>query len=199
MKSKYTNTTYQPRAWQEDAFKKIHRCNGDKNSQIIPVSACVGSGKTDAGIFAFGDFIKQHEEDKTFQMFVTPRIRLNEQQKQETIDKLSKMFGLETDNDFTVKRIDCQSDDQVDKNKLAVSGVNHVIYVICCESLWGKDVNAKHNKEDMRYIRLVNSFQKMIDSGWIAGNIVYDEAHNYKNKQEKMFGHVIDNEVEVVE
>ena len=52
---------YNARDWQKASFKKIDRCLASSESQIMPVNATVGSGKTDLACYAFGKFIeKQH-------------------------------------------------------------------------------------------------------------------------------------------
>lgn len=170
------------RDWQEDAAAKIASCSRNTKHNIIPVNACVGSGKTDVASWAFGDFIKLHRSEKTIQMFVTPRIRLCAQQTDEISRYIEEELGLKAGIDFDMIRKDCT---QHDLNlSLGGFGSKHAILVVCDESLWGveSDGSEKRWKSWMKF------FKKRLKEGYLLGNVVLDEAHNFTANREKIFG-----------
>ena len=73
------------RRWQKDAFEIVNRCNANAQNNVIPVNACVGSGKTNVAAYAIGDFIMKNRSSKTPKMFVSPIIRLCDQKAEEII------------------------------------------------------------------------------------------------------------------
>ena len=70
------------RTWQR-AASNVTQHMLTKSGVVVPVNACVGSGKTTVACNAFGQFITASKDKKTIQMFVTPRIRLCDQQNNE--------------------------------------------------------------------------------------------------------------------
>lgn len=98
---------FNARKWQKAAFKTVDKCSVDEVCDIIPVNACVGAGKTSVACYAFGKFISEHADHKTVQMFVTPRIRLCDQQTKEIAWFLECEFGLKPDVDFSIIPVDC--------------------------------------------------------------------------------------------
>ena len=177
---------YQPREWQKNAFEIVSQCNSSCKNNVIPVNACVGSGKTAVASYALGDFIVKNKDKKTFQMFVTPRIKLCKQQAGSIEEDLRAMFGIANGKDYQIVRRDCSIGDGVKFNPKKQQYAQHIILVICDESLWGKDPKAED--PDIRFKTYLSGFEKMIDVGYVFGNAVFDEAHNYSNMNEKIFG-----------
>ena len=71
------------REWQKKAKQNIKNAiNSDKN-ELVAVNACVGSGKTNVAFNAFIDYIEANPGKKSVQLFVAPRIRLCNQQKED--------------------------------------------------------------------------------------------------------------------
>ena len=83
------------RSWQKHAKIIIERVVSSNDDNIVVVNACVGSGKTLVAEDAFGQFIKNNENDKTIQIFVTPRIRLCDQQTTSIANALNDMYGAD--------------------------------------------------------------------------------------------------------
>ena len=177
---------YQPREWQSRAFEAVSRCNASNVKNAIPVNACVGSGKTAVASYALGDFIVKNKDKKTFQMFVTPRIKLCKQQADSIIEDLQAMFDIANGKDYQIIRRDCSIDDGVKFNPKKRQYAQHIILVICDESLWGKDPKAED--PDIKFKTYLSGFEAMVEDGYVFGNAVFDEAHNYTNMREKIFG-----------
>ena len=177
------------RPWQKDAVKTIAQALQTPHS-LVAVNACVGSGKTFVPIEAIVNFIKQHKNEKTFHVFVCPRIKLCKQQAKEA-EKLFKDRGL----DVVVKIWNSDSDDvgqrYVNGDEFWDSTDKHILCVICDESLWGISVLKNTDgskKEKSRFERFVQMLQNNVKYKRINGIIAYDEAHNYEKKQKFMFG-----------
>lgn len=172
-------TTIKDRAWQLEAFTKIDRCNKSKTTEVIPVNACVGSGKTNVAAYALGSFIDNNKRKKrTLQMFVTPRIALCEQQAEEISRFIESKFGLINGRDYDIIRKDCTQRDLDLSNKNFTS--KHAILVVCDESLWGTDKKA--TDPEKRWHRWIKFFEQRRKEGYALGNVVFDEAHNFTNK-----------------
>lgn len=183
--------------WQDESFtKSIKRCNSNSSSehQVIPVNASVGSGKTTLAAWSIAEFIKEHESSKTIQVFITPRIKLCKQQcdgiAQNILDlgypyRFAK-FGDEKDplNEFKIYRVDCENTDW-DRGNTWIDA-KHAIFIICDASLWG---TCEHDKEK-RWNAWVKRFRTWSEEGFELGNVIFDEAHNFKNddKLDKIFG-----------
>lgn len=170
------------RSWQLDAFKKIDICNSNELHNVIPVNACVGSGKTNVAAYAIGKFIKDNIGGKTFQMFVTPRIRLCAQQADEITAFIEAEFGLVEGRDFDIIRKDCTQHDLDLTSGVFTS--KHAIAVVCDESLWGIEVDGT----EKRWSRWMHFLGKISSDGYKLGNVALDEAHNYTACRDKIFG-----------
>ena len=179
--------------WQKDGFENVlTRCNRSDEHNVIPVNACVGSGKTFFAFLAIADYIDHHRNEKTIQAFVTPRIKLCKQQRNELIDKISKCGPYNYQNftefpgntDYQIISVDCTNREWNRHNDHL--DAKHVVFMICDESLWGKNKNAP----GQRWNNWMHCFKAWKDAGYIIGNIIFDEAHNFKNdeKVKKMFG-----------
>lgn len=175
---------FKARKWQKAAFKVINHCTTDNINDIIPVNACVGSGKTSVACQAFGAFIEKHHDKKTVQMFVTPRIRLCDQQNDEIETFLNENFGLKNSIDYSLIAVDCTKNDYNKNNDILAS--KHSIFVICDQSLWGTDKKAVDPNN--RWHKWVHKFKHWQDLGYKFGYAAFDEAHNYSNKLCEMFG-----------
>jgi len=170
------------RSWQEEGVKVVEACNSNDMHNVIPVNACVGSGKTDLASYALGDFIKKNRDKKTFQMFVTPRIRLCAQQADEIRAYLKEELGLEDGRDYDIMRKDCTQHD-MDLRARTFSS-QHAVAVVCDESLWGTEQDGT----ELRWRRWMKFLHKIQGRGWLLGNVVLDEAHNYTSSVEKVLG-----------
>lgn len=171
------------RSWQKTAFNVIDQAIADNNHVLIAVNACVGTGKTIVGIETIYKSILSHKNDATFNLFVCPRIHLCTQQAK----AISEYFeNTELADSVIVKQVHCMSDD-VCKSNVAIAG-QHVIYVICDESLWG--IEKRSPNPNIRFVRWVNHFKQWISDSRIFGAVVYDESHNYNNHQKEMFNKI---------
>lgn len=172
------------RQWQKESFEKIRRCNISDNKEIITVNACVGSGKTNVAAFALGNFIKMNKDRRTIQMFVCPRIRLCAQQAEEIAEFIESEFGLRRNVDFDMIRKDCT---QKELNLYSETfRSRNSIFVVCDESLWGIDKSA--TDPEKRWHAWISFLNRRISEGYVLGNCIFDEAHNYKNNHVKIFG-----------
>lgn len=173
-----------PREWQDAGMMVIDRCIANDTHNVIPVNACVGSGKTDLASYAFGKFIQENIKSRTIQMFVTPRIKLCEQQANGIAGYIEQNFGLKRNVDFTVERRDCTQKDLSFSEKIVNQ---HTIIVICDESLWGVD-KTKPNPETFRFSRMSKFLEQHAKDGYIIGNVALDESHNYTANYEFITG-----------
>ena len=141
---------YQPREWQRRAFEAVSRCNASNVKNAIPVNACVGSGKTAVASYALGDFIVKNKDKKTFQMFVTPRIKLCKQQAGSIEEDLRAMFGIANGKDRFDGNIECHYHAICDNcgkkvSKLGYSCRNHCPFCLHSKHV---DVNPGDRAED---------------------------------------------------
>ena len=176
--------SFKARKWQKSAFKVIDKCTKNGVNDIIPVNACVGSGKTSVACQAFGSFISEHHDDKTVQLFVTPRIRLCDQQFSEIDEYLNGNFGFENDVDYSLIAVDCTKNDYNKRNDVLAS--KHTIFVVCDQSLWGTDKKAVD--PNGRWHKWVHKFKHWNELGYKFGYAAFDESHNYANKLVELFG-----------
>ena len=172
------------REWQIESFEKLDRCNTSNKQEIILVNACVGSGKTNVASYALGSFIKNNQDKKTIQAFITPRIKLCAQQAKEIEEFIKNEFNLTNNKDYDVIRKDCTQHELNLSNKNFTS--KHAIFVICDESLWGTDKNSPDPEK--RWHIWNKFFGQREKDGYIFGNVIFDEAHNFTNKHEYIFG-----------
>ena len=179
--------SYQPRKWQEKAFAIVSHANASDKKEVVLVNACVGSGKTAVASYALGDFIAKNKDKKTFQMFVTPRIKLCSQQVKSVQDDISSMFGYEDGKEYQIVRRDCSVDTSVKFNPKKIQYAKHIILVICDESLWGKDDKCEDDY-GKRFQSYMLGFEKLTKDGYVLGNAIFDEAHNYTSCHDKIFG-----------
>ena len=176
------------RDWQKTAFKKIDEIIDSDENQIIPVNACVGSGKTAVCSYAFAQWIRSanKQNKKTYSIFVSPRLKLNDQQKLAISSNLS-YWGLEEKKDFDIIMVDCRNKDY-NFDYLPMS--KHIIFIICSASLWGnseqKDKGESKNDEIRfgKWIKYLNRLQK--NDKREGGILFLDESHNYQKKVKKI-------------
>lgn len=182
------NSKFKLRPWQATAVKKIDNAYKSGKVQLMAVNACVGSGKTYTASYAFGKFISDNKGSKTVSVFVSPRVKLCAQQTESLEKDIEKTFGLKNGTDYEIYQVDCQHNDFNKKD--GYLGARHAIFVICDESLWGKDKVKDANDGDpmARWHGWMRRFNAWKNDGRLFGAIFYDEAHNYSNNQDKMFG-----------
>lgn len=163
---------------QIDGKKITERVARSSEENLVIVNACVGSGKTFIAENAFGDFINLHRDNKTVQMFVTPRIRLCDQQSESIIRTLESEYGLINKKDFQLVHVDCTKNEFNWRNPY-LSG-NHIIFVICSENLFGSDISVVNAKVP-RWTRWLKNFEAWKNMEYNLGFAAFDEAHNYEN------------------
>lgn len=179
------------RDWQKESFEKIQKCNSNAEHNAISVNACVGSGKTMLTALAFGDFIQKHANEKTVQMFITPRVKLCKQQLTEIATKVKEQFP---EQDFfnggaKYQLIPVDHTQDCYNKKNPVLSAQHAVFIVCEASLWGED----KNEPAKRWNGWMKNFKAWENQGYVFGNAAFDESHNYKNnnKVEKLFGQLV--------
>lgn len=173
------SNTIKLRKWQAIASKNSEQLI-TSTEKFMPVNACVGSGKTFVAVNAIGQFISTFKQECTIQMFVTPRIRLCEQQADEIINVLKTMHNLEDGKDYSLVPVNC-TENIYNKNTSHLSS-KHTVFVICSESLWGTEssIPGKPN----RFNRWLSNFRMWRAEGYKFGIAALDEAHNYEEKRD---------------
>ena len=165
--------------YQEEAVKTATR----DHIKLVALLMSVGSGKTNVAFELFAEYIESHKNEKTFQTFVCPRLKLCKQQAKDLADYIRKVgikdvviymynsYGKDviykwdegrSKSEYKIKRFDKSVKDFPENQ--------HIIFIACAASLWNspEDVSSfeyrlKENKKNNR----------------LNGFIVYDEAHNY--------------------
>lgn len=181
-------TVYEPRDWQKSAFKKIDSCLTSESYQIMAVNACVGSGKTDLGSYAFAKTIESGiaENHKTVSIFVSPRIKLCDQQQKSISDYIDPRFpGLK--DKYSIFLINCEADPMQFDRKTGHLNVKHAIFVFCDASLWGNGEKRDEKDNAVRWNAWLGHFAKWSEeNGFKLGSIFFDEAHNYDRCKDKV-------------
>ena len=161
--------------YQEEAVKTATR----DHIKLVALLMSVGSGKTNVAFELFAEYIESHKNEKTFQTFVCPRLKLCKQQAKDLADYIRKAgikdvviymynsYGKDVvykwdEGEYRIKRFDKSVKDFPENQ--------HIIFIACAASLWNRpeDVSSfeyrlKENEKNNR----------------LNGFIVYDEAHNY--------------------
>lgn len=169
--------------WQEEAHENVTEPIVEREDHEIGViPANVGSGKTYVGYDALATYIEKHIAEKTFQLFVCPRIRLVDQQLRD-----AKKYFANKNLSVAIEKYDCESDGSISKDwpkkdSEFITGAQHVIYFVCDKSLWGEPLIEE------KWNAILDNNEQF---GRLNGGIIYDEAHNYDNHQENIFGEVI--------
>lgn len=171
------------RNWQQESFNIIDHIIDSKAKTVIPVNACVGSGKTLVSAYALAKFIERHKSERTVQIFVTPRIRLCDQQAKEISDSIEVLTGLKSKKNFNIVQVDCTKNEFNRRNDTLVS--KHTIFVICDKSLWGLDEKDPKDPEH-RWCEWLGLFNKWEEQGIRFGFACFDEAHNFENQSLKI-------------
>jgi len=174
------------RRWQLNAYEILDKTISSDKTELVSMPACVGSGKTRTCIYGFGKFIMENRDFETVQFFVSPRIKLCDQQSKEISDNLYDLFGFTENKDYKIIPIDCTKDEFNKKDAQLVNEAKHTIFVICDCSLWG--IDKQTSDPAIRFHRWINAFKKWQNEGKRFGCIVFDEAHNYHRNQMQMFG-----------
>lgn len=176
---------FKARAWQKKSFRIVDELTAatvaKRNPVIAPVNACVGSGKTAVACYAFGKYISENKNAKTIQMFVTPRIKLCDQQNMVIRNDLADMFGLVDGKDYTIIPVDCTKRCWSKNNDRLVA--NHAVFVVCDESLWG---SSEGSDPAARWHGWLRRFKAYGEQGYTFGWDVLDESHNYEKNERLM-------------
>ena len=176
------------RSWQKKSIAKISASFSRDGNEIMPVNACVGSGKTAVACWAIGEFIHQNINSKTIQIFSTPRIRLCDQQREEMAAYLEAEFGFKDKRDIVIIPVDCTKNEYNKWNENLVAYPQHVIFIICKESLTGKEEVHGTEIKQSRWNRWSRTFKDLHDNdGFKLGTIALDEAHNFEEDEDKLF------------
>lgn len=174
---------YEARDWQKSAFRKIDRCLASNESQIMPVNATVGSGKTDLACYSFGKHIEDNINGKTISVFVSPRVKLCKQQNDSISRFIGKHSSLKEGVDYKIIAIDNTSQEFDRHGEIQAA---HVIFVFCEASLWGSTSDEDADAE-IRWNMWCGKLKHWADDfGYKLGAIFYDEAHNYERKVDKI-------------
>jgi superfamily II DNA or RNA helicase len=165
--------------YQEEAVKKVTK----DHVKLVALLMSVGSGKTNVAFELFAEYIESHKNEKTFQTFVCPRLKLCKQQAIDLADYIRKA-GLKDvviymynsyGKDVVYKWVEngINHEDRIkrfDKNQKEFPTNQHVIFIACAASLW----NGLDDVKKFEYRLKENE-----KSNRLNGFIVYDEAHNY--------------------
>ena len=171
---------YRPYAWQMKSFAKIDRCLTSPSQEIMPINACVGSGKTTLASYAFGRFISENRNAQTVSVFVSPRIKLCSQQKKSISEFIDGTFSLQEGTDYKLVLVNSGDEARLTEfcRRSARLYSDHTVFVFCDESLWGKSDG--EGDPDRRWHMWSGNFKSWFEQGVKFGTAFYDEAHNYE-------------------
>lgn len=165
--------------YQEEAVKTVTR----DHTKLVALLMSVGSGKTNVAFELFAEYIESHKNEKTFQTFVCPRLKLCKQQAKDLADYIRKAgvkdvviymynsYGKDvvykwdengSKHEYRIKRFDKSVKDFPENQ--------HVIFIACAASLW-------NDLDDVK--RFEYRLKENEKNNRLNGFIVYDEAHNY--------------------
>lgn len=164
--------------YQEEAVKTVTTVTRD-HIKLIALLMSVGSGKTNVAFELFAEYIESHKNEKTFQTFVCPRLKLCKQQAKDLADYIRKAgikdvviymynsYGKDVvykwdEGEYRIKRFDKSVKDFPENQ--------HIIFIACAASLW----NSPEDVSSFEYRLKENEKNNRLN-----GFIVYDEAHNY--------------------
>ena len=164
--------------YQEEAVKTVTTVTRD-HIRLIALLMSVGSGKTNVAFELFAEYIESHKNEKTFQTFVCPRLKLCKQQAKDLADYIRKAgikdvviymynsYGKDVvykwdEGEYRIKRFDKSVKDFPENQ--------HIIFIACAASLW----NSPEDVSSFEYRLKENEKNNRLN-----GFIVYDEAHNY--------------------
>ena len=165
--------------YQEEAVKTATR----DHTKLVALLMSVGSGKTNVAFELFAEYIESHKNEKTFQTFVCPRLKLCKQQAKDLADYIRKA-GIK---DVAIYMYNSYGKDVVykcdeggskpgyrikrfDKSVKDFPENQHIIFIACAASLW----NSPEDVSGFEYRLKENERNNRLN-----GFIVYDEAHNY--------------------
>lgn len=171
---------YKPYAWQMKSFAKIDRCLTSQSREIMPINACVGSGKTTLASYAFGRFISENRDAQTVSVFVSPRIKLCSQQKKSISEFIDGTFDIHEGTDYKLVLVNSGDEARLTDfcRQSARLYSDHTVFVFCDESLWGKSDG--DGDPDRRWHMWFGNFKSWLERGVKFGAAFYDEAHNYE-------------------
>ena len=165
--------------YQEEAVKTATR----DHIKLVALLMSVGSGKTNVAFELFAEYIESHKNEKTFQTFVCPRLKLCKQQAKDLADYIRKAgikdVAIYMYNSYG-KDVVCKWDEggskpeyrikRFDKSVKDFPENQHIIFIACAASLW----NSPEDVSGFEYRLKENEKNNRLN-----GFIVYDEAHNY--------------------
>ena len=165
--------------YQEEAVKTVTR----DHIKLVALLMSVGSGKTNVAFELFAEYIESHKNEKTFQTFVCPRLKLCKQQAKDLADYIRKAgikdVVIYMYNSYE-KDVVCKWDEggskpeyrikRFDKSVKDFPENQHIIFIACAASLW----NSPEDVSGFEYRLKENERNNRLN-----GFIVYDEAHNY--------------------
>lgn len=171
---------YKPYDWQMKSFVKIDRCLTSQSREIMPINACVGSGKTTLASYAFGRFISENRDAQTVSVFVSPRIKLCSQQKKSISEFIDGTFDIREGTDYKLVLVNSGDEARLTDfcRQSARLYSDHTVFVFCDESLWGKSDG--DGDPDRRLHMWSGNFKSWLERGIKFGAAFYDEAHNYE-------------------
>ena len=171
---------YKPYDWQMKSFAKIDRCFTPQSREIMPINACVGSGKTTLASYAFGRFISENRDAQTVSVFVSPRIKLCSQQKKSISEFIDGTFDIREGTDYKLVLVNSGDEARLTDfcRQSARLYSDHTVFVFCDESLWGKSDG--DGDPDRRWHMWSGNFKSWLERGVKFGAAFYDEAHNYE-------------------
>ena len=171
---------YKPYDWQMKSFAKIDRCLTSQSREIMPINACVGSGKTTLASYAFGRFISENRDAQTVSVFVSPRIKLCSQQKKSISEFIDGTFDIREGTDYKLVLVNSGDEARLTDfcRQSARLYSDHTVFVFCDESLWGKSDG--DGDPDRRWHMWSGNFKSWLERGVKFGAAFYDEAHNYE-------------------
>lgn len=169
----------------------VNYCDNKIKGNFLSVACCVSSGKTLLAIAGMSKVIERRIEssNKTFQVFVCPRLNLCDQQAKEIYDYMKEKNlpvsillynsnNTPMENKYKEIGILERNSRFCDDSTELFLGSDHIIVVACDASIWrGKAEEAKINE---------NIFKSILKNNEKFGRentaIIYDEAHNYESK-----------------
>ena len=165
--------------YQEEAVKTATR----DHIKLVALLMSVGSGKTNVAFELFAEYIESHKNEKTFQTFVCPRLKLCKQQAKDLADYIRKagikdvvIYMYNSYGKDVVYKGDeggSKHEDRIkrfDKSVKDFPENQHIIFIACAASLW----NSPEDVSGFEYRLKENERNNRLN-----GFIVYDEAHNY--------------------
>lgn len=181
------------RTWQRN-FIKNQFCpkhnTGDEHNLWF-ANCCTGSGKSKVGFESVIQNIlfNDSRRKKSINVLIGPSIPLSKQIKEECEEYLHQFYPTLAGNVEFVLRNCESSNSRIDLSKPVYWANNpkirHYVFVYCSDSFFGNETIGN------RYDAIYNGLKKTITNNKdiVCGTIVFDEAHNYRNRWEEITGY----------